>query len=494
MDGEMNAWLERYSKWILIVALLTGAGLRWFRIGAHGFWYDEAVSCLIARLSAIQILTNAAADDHPFGYYLFLHFWLLLGQSEAVIRSLSALFSLGGIPLVYGLGRWLFDRPTAILAALGMTLFPFQNYYAQEARTYGIVIFLTIALIWTFLYAVASENAWGVWLGYACIAAIGLHFHYFVAFLLIGLHLWLALDLRRHRTIVWRLLLADGLIVLMFLPQLGQALSRTRIYLTVASWQPTPTILSPLIAIYYLLFGHRTPIWLFPFALFLVLAALVLTLWEGCRRPKPEQRSELALWFSLLIPILIVMAISWLIRSIYLERSFAVGSPALALLLARGATAAPQRSPTPYLVALLAIPVVITLAVNVITPDPAKPPVREAARMVAAGFVPGDVSLHLQDSSYMPAVWYTPEISHLLADVPGALLTTVRTHRVFGGDVVDWQAALVGADRLWLTVMPGYNGPEQEVVRRTIDATYPRLAMEDWGAVQLYLYDLQGTK
>jgi len=24
--------------------------------------------------------------------------------------------------------------------------------------------------------------------------------------------------------------------------------------------------------------------------------------------------------------------------------------------------------------------------------------------------------------------------------------------------------------------------------------TYPRLAMEDWGAVQLYLYDLQGTE
>ena len=60
--------------------------------------------------------------------------------------------------------------------------------------------------------------------------------------------------------------------------------------------------------------------------------------------------------------------------------------------------------------------------------------------------------------------------------------------------MIDWQSALAGADRLWLTVMPGYNGPEQETVHQTIDATYSRLAMQDWGAVQLYLYDLQGTQ
>ena len=29
--------------------------------------------------------------------------------------------------------------------------------------------------------------------------------------------------------------------------------------------------------------------------------------------------------------------------------------------------------------------------------------------------------------------------------------------------------------------------------RRGIDVTYPRLAVEDMGAVQLYLYDLPGT-
>lgn len=490
----MNAWLERRSGWILAVALLTGAGLRWLRIGAHGFWYDEALSSLIARLSLAQILANAAVSDHPPGYYLLLHLWLPLGQSEAAIRSLSALCSLGAVPLVYGLGRWLFDRPAAALAALGMALFPFQVYFAQEVRMYGVVVFLAAALTWMFLYAIISEEAWWPWIGYALVATLGLYIHYFIALLLIGLHLWFALDLRWHWAVIRRLLLADSVVALLFLPQARQASARTGAYLAGVSWQASPSILSPLTTIYYLLFGHRAPIWLVPIGLFLTLAVLSLTLWESRGRPKPEQRSELALWFSLVIPIAMVMLISWLIRSIYLERSFAVTSPALVLLLARGGTAAPRRSPTPYLVALLAVPVVVTLVMSAVTSDPAKPPIREAMRILEAGFTPGDVSLHLQDASCVPALWYAPDVPHLLADVPGAAWTVAATHRLFGGDVVDWQSALLGADRLWLTVMPGYNGLKQVAVHQTIDGTYPRLAMEDWGAVQLYLYDLRGAE
>ena len=96
----MKTLLERYSDRVLIIALVVGAGLRWFQIGAHGFWYDETFSSLTARLSLDQILSNVAIDVHPPGYYMLLHFWLQLGQSEAIIRSFSALFSLGAIWLM----------------------------------------------------------------------------------------------------------------------------------------------------------------------------------------------------------------------------------------------------------------------------------------------------------------------------------------------------------------------------------------------------------
>jgi uncharacterized membrane protein len=493
-NWHMKAQLARYSGLLLIGAVIIGAVLRWLQIGTHSFWYDEALSSLIAGLSLVQILNNVAASDHPPGYYILLHFWLQLGQSEATIRSLSAVFSLATIPLVYGLGRWLFDRTTAALTALGMALFPFQIYFAQETRMYGLVVFLATALTWSFLYAVRANGAWWAWLVYAVVAVGGLYVHYFFAFLLLGFHIWLILDQQRFRAVVGRLALADILIVVLFGPQLGQALSRTGAYLGGVAWQASPHLLSPLTTIYYLLFVHRSPTWVFPIGIFLTLTALILNLWECRRQPQEDRRIKLVLWLSIFTPIVAVVAISWLILPIYLERSFAIASPALVLLLARGAVAAPHRSPTPFLTTLLLVPIIVTLGVSMSTPDPAKPPVREATRLVARDFGQGDVSLHLQDASFMPAAWYAPRVPHVLADVPGAAWTVAPTHRLFGGDVVDWQAAVVDADRLWLTVMPGFTGPEQVEVLEKLEATYPRLKMEDWGAVQLYLYNLHGDR
>jgi hypothetical protein len=248
-----------------------------------------------------------------------------------------------------------------------------------------------------------------------------------------------------------------------------------------------------LTTLYYLLFAHRSPIWLAPVALFLTLAVLLLTLWDGRRRPQAERKIEAAFWFCLVVPIVLVIMVSWLVRPIYLERSFAVSAPALMLLLSRGMVAAPKRSPAPYLGIALAITFVITLVMHAVTPDPVKPPLREAARMIEQNFEPQDVSLHLQDASTIPALWYTPEIPHLF-EQNGTAWVLPQDRRHFGGDTADWQAAMVGADRLWLTVMPGYNDAKQEAVFQNIDSTYPRLMAQDWGEIQLYLYNLRGAE
>lgn len=486
----MKAWLEKYNTPLLIAALLIGAGLRWLQIGADSFWYDETFSALTARLSLLQIVTNTPQGVHPPGYYLLLHFWLLLGKSEAVIRSLSALFSMAAILLIYGLARWLFDKPAAVVAAIAMAIAPFQVYFAQEARMYSLITLLAIGILWLFLCCIVEERAGLAWAGYVFLTAFGLYVHYFTAFLLLGLHIWWVINIRQYRSKLIHLVLADSLISLLFLPQVGKALTRATTYLGDEAWQAAPSLLSPLTTIYYLLFGHRTPIWVVPIALFLVLATLVLTLWEYRRRVSQNHNFEMALWLSLLTPVLTVMAVSILSpRSIYVERSFAVTSPALMLLLARGSTAAPKMSPTPYLMAALLFPAVVTLATHYTTPDPAKPPIRSVIETIEADFASGDVSLHLQEASGVPALWYTP-LPQRVVDVPGATFTGPITHRLFGGDVVDWRQAIAGADRLWLTVMPGYTGEAQLAVHQAIEQTYPQLLMKDWGSIQLHLYDL----
>lgn len=480
--------------WILIISLAFGAVLRWLYIGRHSFWYDETFSTLTARLPLSQILSNAAIDVHPPGYYVLLHFWLGLGQSEAIIRSFSAMFSLGAIGLIYGLTRWLFDKSVAALAALLMAILPFQVYFAQEARMYSLVIFLAIALMWVFLYAVTTHRRWPAWAGYVIIAVVGLYIHYFMAFLLLALHIWFVIGWRQYRTAFWHLVMVDGLIAVLFLPQINQALNRADYYLGIEAWQGVPSVLSPLTTIYYLLFAHRAPIWVAPAGLFLTLAILILTFWEGRRRKGAVHNFELSLWLSLIIPIVVVAVISWLApRSIYVERSFAVSSPVLVMLLARGTMAAPKMSPTPYLTLLLMIPVGVTLFTHISTPDPAKPPVREVVQTIELDFGPNDVALHLQDASAIPALWYSKQ-PHLVVDAQGARFIFSSTHRLFGSDVVAWQPALADANRLWLTVMPGFVGPQQQAVFDEIDSTYSLIMKYDWGSVQLYLYDLTGRK
>jgi 4-amino-4-deoxy-L-arabinose transferase-like glycosyltransferase len=492
---RLKPFLAQNSIWILAIALLVGAVLRWLQIGTNSFWYDESFSGLTARLALPEILSNAALDVHPPGYYVLLHFWIGLGESEWIIRSFSAFFSLFAVVLIYGLGRWLFDQSTGTLAAVIMAIVPFQVYFAQEARMYGLVIFLSISVIWIFLFAVVSKAGWLLWMGYAVVTVFGLYVHYYITFLLIGLYLWFVMNWSRYKRVMLRFILANILIILFFLPQIDQALTRTEAYLGTEAWQSVPNILSPLTTIYYLLFAHRIPVWIAPIGLFLTIAVLILAVWEFRRRKDNKQHFEVALWFSVLAPILAVLLISWLSpQSIYVERSFAVITPALTLLLARGITGAPRWSPTPYLAMLLLLPIGITLNAHFTTPDPAKPPVRDAVLTIEQNYLPGDASLHLQDASGFPALWYSPHIPHLVTDTPNSLFIFPATHHLFGGDVLDWQIAVKDADRLWLTVMPGYTGPEQEAVFRTIDSTYPRVMMKDWGAVQLYLYDLRGAK
>lgn len=70
------------------------------------------------------------------------------------------------------------------------------------------------------------------------------------------------------------------------------------------------------------------------------------------------------------------------------------------------------------------------------TPDPAKTPVREADFTIELNFLPGNVSLHLQDASDLPALWYTPDIPHILVDVPGLSFIFASTHHLFGGEIL----------------------------------------------------------
>ena len=479
--------MNRRTDRAVVALLLLAAAFRFPGLGIRSLWFDEALSGVIARMSATQVLTNVAGSSHPPGYYFVMHLWRTLGEGEYILRYPSAWCSVAAVAVVTRLGRDLFGRRVARLAALGMTLAPFQVYYAQEARMYGLAILLSSGVIWTFVRGAREGDGWAWW-GYGILVALGLYVHYYVGLVVLALHLWLLLD-RRFVHQVWvGLSISDALIVLAFVPQLAQFRSEAGEFLGSARWRALPHPLEPLRTLHYLLFSHIMPLWIVPAGLFLIIGLLAIGgLWAWRRRDRAVGMLALVILF----PIITALIVSFMVTPVYVERSFAVVTPALMLLLARSITVVPRRSPVPLLWKGLVALMVLGAGLYHARPDPAKPPIKEALAVVERKAQGSDSILHLQDASYLSGLYYKPGAAGRLVSAGQRLWLSPQVYALFGGQVIQPEE-LVPVGRVWLTVMPGYVESPQRGFQDMLEAASSPVQSWDWGmSVQVRLYSLE---
>lgn len=164
---------------LLAALTLTAAVLRIYAISSKSFWFDEIMGLENARLPwplFLRALGTREANMAP--YYLLLRYWLHLGQSEGIVRALSVLFSVATVPILYALGRRLFDRRTGLLAALLLSINAFHIRYAQEARSYAMVVFLVTLGTWLLVRNLQQPSSahWGVYSA-ICVLAVYGHFY-----------------------------------------------------------------------------------------------------------------------------------------------------------------------------------------------------------------------------------------------------------------------------------------------------------------------------
>lgn len=125
----------------LLAIVALGGFLRVYRIGSQGLWIDEAFSIWLGSQPLGEMLRWVVrVDQHPPLYYTLLHLWLALGDDEATVRALSALFGTLTIPVAYLLGRRLADKKVGLLTALILAVSPFHVRFAQEARMYTLLM------------------------------------------------------------------------------------------------------------------------------------------------------------------------------------------------------------------------------------------------------------------------------------------------------------------------------------------------------------------
>ena len=191
----------RTVRWIVVLLVLLGAFLRFYRLGAQSLWVDELLTISAANIGGTLgrgALSNIQGPLHA----VLIHFIARLSTSEVALRGLSALAGTATIPVVYLLGRDMAGRRTGLVAATLITVSPFAVWYSQEVRNYALLIFLaSVSTLAAWRIMVAGTRSWR---SYAVTMTLALYSNLSAAFL------WLAHALfglgrlaRMHRVMKW---------------------------------------------------------------------------------------------------------------------------------------------------------------------------------------------------------------------------------------------------------------------------------------------------
>ncbi len=390
-----------YTLLLLIVVVLAAA-LRFYDLKGESYWYDEVIMVRVAQGDIWSILEGGRP---PF-FIVLAHFWIkLFGTSEVATRSLSALAGVLSIPLIYAVGRQLFDKRVGLISAFLMAISQFQIYYSQDFRYYSLFALMTLFSF--YFYVLLLDTRKILYFVLYVIASILLFYtHTFGVFILFVQNLYLLLKWNNYRTIKFQWILSQIFLLIAILPRFIISIQKVFIGKAGAmSWLPDPGILSPLITIqYYIGAGLDYPSWKTIFigiAFFVVGTAAYIT-WQGKekwlsylrdfsnRKGFSGKESELLLvgcWF--LLPIILPFVLSKIFGPMYHNRYMISASPAFYILLAFMITKASKV--VPEFISLGLIVIVITPGLYEFYVTPVREQWREAAALVEKNGMKNDI-------------------------------------------------------------------------------------------------------
>ena len=163
----------------------AAAALRFATLDLQSFWVDEGATVHLLRSDFGGMLDGLTVTEKtPPLYYLLAWLWTRpFGTGEVGVRSLSALIGVLTVPAAYALARELVSERAALVTAALVAVNPLLVWYSQEARAYALLVLLaTLATLF------CVRRRLGLW---ALFSALALATHYFAAFVVGPLALWL---------------------------------------------------------------------------------------------------------------------------------------------------------------------------------------------------------------------------------------------------------------------------------------------------------------
>jgi hypothetical protein len=210
--------LNRLTLRLLLLILLVGAAVRFHSVGERSLWEDEGWTLLLsAGPNAADIVQAMAYDQHPPLYFVLIRPWITLtGDSELALRSFSVLLGLLSIAAMFRLGHYAFSTRVGLLGASLLAVWDFAIDVAQDARQYGLLLFLVILSCAYFFRYQRHPTCWNG-LGWWAASVLALYTQY-TAGVVLGIQLIYIVVFGGKRRV--DLLIRLGLICLAFAPWL----------------------------------------------------------------------------------------------------------------------------------------------------------------------------------------------------------------------------------------------------------------------------------
>lgn len=330
-----------FREGALVISIVAIAiVLRLLHLGRLSLDIDEAASFSFANQAWRAVARSSFAEGPVMPlYYMGLHLWMALGTSEFMLRLPSVVFSVSTVPVLYSLGKRLFSSRVGATAALLFAIHGVSIQYAQQARSYSLVVLLA-SLSYLYFLKFLDRPHLDNWIGWVLASVLTIYAHPLAAALVPAQWAWLFF-IRPKRGCGWSFVAAGLAIILTTVPLIFVPLifsfagaehgqwnwipetSFHRVHdlvLFLAGWvDGTPRILGTLLLLLYLISG----------------AAALMDFTAAARASREVPHSYGLLLLGVCIPVGLILMAS-LYKPLLVPRYFLVSLPTLILLVSAG--------------------------------------------------------------------------------------------------------------------------------------------------------------
>lgn len=386
---ETTSIRPRYFWWAVLLLLFSGFAIRVIDLDGTSLWVDEVYTDLWMKAPIDRFFSLILED----GVHVPLHFIILRAlpnNGEMLLRLPSAWQGLVGIALLIGIVLRLYRNYTLALAAGALLAFnPFHIWFSRGARPYTLLLIFSLLVSYSFLLLLQGQRSRLNWIVFTLSSMAAYMTHYFAAALPLAQYIVFAFFLRRKRRVFRLWLISQAIATIPLLIWIAALLRQETVRMNI-TWIQDPGPADLFLSVWNLTLDYDESLtWYAVPGLVAVLAGLLPGLYYGFR----ERRTNLVnfYWFWLLVaPAVTTLAVSLVVRPLYVDRYFMVSLPALLILMVYGWRRLPFQRAVP---AALVIVVAVGLA-NVLTAlrdgSDERQAWRSAARYVASNDQPGD--------------------------------------------------------------------------------------------------------